>query len=454
MKKNLIGIFLLFSSLSVFAQGIEFEHSSWSEVLKKAKELNKPIFIDVYTSWCGPCKVMAAEVFTRPEIGAKYNKGFVNFKIDAEKGEGIAIAQKYEVKSYPTYLFINPADESLFDRSKSSMPAASFNDLADKILTKFSGKKEISLAELEAKYKSDNYDEGFAQAYIKRLNAEGKSTREVLGKYLTKFVSNKPSTAQLYFLGLNFSNGTDLNLYRYMIDHYKMIDAVLCKNDGIAAGSLYRNLRTETGAKIESILSSNVLIAENGLQLKQLFQDLNTVEIEERKDKKVLEYKIRIYTGNGDTAQLLKAYRSYIQQFLLPADQTAAIGRESIILNKNAPVPVLPIDSATAADWCCNYAIRLTKLSKDPEDKQLAGRLFEKAMGLSNSAVIQNKRNVTTYNLGDQAKAIKQQAVLLAELRNSHAEYLDDVAATLQKMENNEPNISVFQYKRKLLKKH
>jgi hypothetical protein len=50
------------------------------------------------------------------------------------------------VQSYPTYLFINPFDESLVDRSKSSMAAAEFNDLADKMLDKFSGKKEISFA--------------------------------------------------------------------------------------------------------------------------------------------------------------------------------------------------------------------------------------------------------------------------------------------------------------------
>ena len=91
---------------------------------------------------------MAAEVFTRPEVGKKYNQGFVNVKIDAEKGEGIALAKKYQVKSYPTYLFINPADESLIDMSKSSMAAADFNDVGDKMLFKFTGKEQISLADL------------------------------------------------------------------------------------------------------------------------------------------------------------------------------------------------------------------------------------------------------------------------------------------------------------------
>lgn len=449
MKPTLLYIFLLFSSLSVFSQGIEFEHTSWSEVVKKAKALNKPIFVDVYTSWCGPCKIMAAQVFTRPEIGAKYNKGFVNVKIDAEKGEGIAIAKKYEVKSYPTYLFINPVDESLIDRSGSSMPAANFSDLADKMLLKYSGTKETSLADLDTKYKTNNFDEAFAKAYIKRLKAEGKPSGHVLNKYITKFITNTPSADQLYFIGLNFAKGADANLYHYMINHYKAIDLVLCKKDGIAAASLYFNLRGETIAKIEEALSGN-----NVTQLDQLFADLNTVEIDERKNKKVLEFKIRLYTSKADTLQLLQAYRAYINGFLLPPNKTASIGRESFILNKNEPVAILPVDSSSASEWCSNYAIKLSKLSKDPQDQKLAASLFEKALGLNNSSVIKSRLNIATYNFGHKKAAINQQTKLLAELKSNNDEYVTDVEATLLKMQNNVTNISSFSFKRKAVNKH
>lgn len=454
MKKNLIGIFLLCCSLSGFSQGIEFEHGSWAEAVKKAKTLNKLIFVDVYTSWCGPCKIMASQVFTRPEVGAKFNQGFVNVKIDAEKGEGIAIAKKYAVLSYPTYLFINPADESLFDRSKSSMAAADFNDVGDKMLIRFSGKKEVSLADLDAKFKSDNYDEAFVQAYIKRLKAVGKPTKEVLGEYLSKFVSTPATTDQLYFLGLNFSNGADLKVYDYLIEHYKMTDAILCKIDGISAANLYRNLRAETLSKIDLILNSRKTIADQNVRLNQLFGDLDVVEIPERKNKKILEYKIRIYTLSADTAQLLSAYRGYIQQFLLPVNQTSAIGREAFVLNKNAPMPVPPVDSSSASDWCANYAIRLSKLSSAAQDKKLVADLFKKALDLNHSSVVKNAMNVTAYNFGDKKVAMKQQTKLVAEMSGSGDEYLADAAVTLEKMKNNESNISVFSRKRKAIKKH
>jgi len=454
MKKNLIGIFLLFSTLSVFAQGIEFEHTSWSEAVKKAKAENKLIFVDVYTSWCGPCKVMATQVFTRSEIGATYNRGFVNVKIDAEKGEGIALAKKYEVKSYPTYLFINPADESLFDRSKSSIAAADFNDLGDRVITKFSGKKEIGLADLDAKYKSGDYDEAFSRAYIKRLKAEGKSTNAVLEAYITKFITNAATSDQLYFIGLNFTKGAGSKLYDYMIKNYIEIDAVLCKNDGVSAANLYNKLRDEAKSRIDEVFKPNGVISVGETELNTLFANLNAVEIPERKDKKILEYKIRLYSSNNDTVKLIEAYRAYISRFLLPADKTSSIGKEGIIMDKNGPLPVLGIDSTSASDWCSNYGIRLSKLSKDNQDKELAKRLFRKAVTLNNSSVVKNSMNVTTYNFGDKKEAIKAQSKLLAEMRSNNDEYLTAAETTLQKMKNDESDIQVFGYKRKLQKKN
>src|SRR4030095_10280412 len=194
-------------ALSALAQGIEFEHTSWSEVIKKAKEQNKPIFVDVYTSWCGPCKVMANTIFIRPEIGDKYNNGFINVKIDAEKGEGVEIAKKYNVKSYPTYLFINPIDESLFGEAKSSMSASKFSDVADLMLNKFNGKTEISIEEMTAKFTSDNYDEAFLKAYIKRLNSVKANVAPALEAYMNKYISQSSNEDQICFLAENFKGG-------------------------------------------------------------------------------------------------------------------------------------------------------------------------------------------------------------------------------------------------------
>lgn len=128
MKKLLLLCSIMLCSLSVKAQenGIQFLHTSWTEAIAQAKSQNKLIFIDFYTQWCGPCLNMAQEVFSLPTVGDYYNHTFINLKIDAENGEGIELAKKYGVRSYPTYAFIDPNTEELVHRSSSRQTPAQF----------------------------------------------------------------------------------------------------------------------------------------------------------------------------------------------------------------------------------------------------------------------------------------------------------------------------------------
>ena len=108
--KKLIVLFaftLLLSSISIAQDGIQFDQSSWSEILAKAEQQNKLIFVDAYAVWCGPCKKMSREVFTKSEVGDVFNARFVNVKMDMEKGEGLQLRDGFGVMAYPTLLFIN-----------------------------------------------------------------------------------------------------------------------------------------------------------------------------------------------------------------------------------------------------------------------------------------------------------------------------------------------------------
>jgi thiol-disulfide isomerase/thioredoxin len=112
MKKLAIFSSLFIGALAL-AQGIKFEDSNFSAILAKAKKENKLIFVDAYASWCGPCKLMVKNIFPLQTVGDFYNSHFINAKIDMEKGEGIGLAKKYNVKAFPTYLFINGDGEEV-----------------------------------------------------------------------------------------------------------------------------------------------------------------------------------------------------------------------------------------------------------------------------------------------------------------------------------------------------
>jgi thioredoxin-related protein len=110
MKRFFLNLaLLLFVGSISFAQngGISFYGGNLEEACQKAKIENKRIFIDVYTDWCGPCKAVARYVFPTEEAGKYFNANFINLSIDAEKGIGVAIAGKFKVNTFPTFLVLD-----------------------------------------------------------------------------------------------------------------------------------------------------------------------------------------------------------------------------------------------------------------------------------------------------------------------------------------------------------
>lgn len=89
-------------------QGIDFSGLTFEEAKTKAIENDQLIFVDAYTTWCGPCKQMAATSFKDEEVSSLFNEKFINLKIDCEEeSEGAQFAKDYKIKAYPTLLIIN-----------------------------------------------------------------------------------------------------------------------------------------------------------------------------------------------------------------------------------------------------------------------------------------------------------------------------------------------------------
>lgn len=107
MKRTIIFASLSFLiSLSTTAQ-VNFVKGTWEDVLSSAKKEQKLVFVDAYTDWCGPCKMMNRNTFPNEEVGEFFASNFVSYKFDMEKGEGPQFASEYAVAAYPTLLFID-----------------------------------------------------------------------------------------------------------------------------------------------------------------------------------------------------------------------------------------------------------------------------------------------------------------------------------------------------------
>lgn len=94
-------------------EGIQFFEGTWDEALALAKQENKLIFLDVYATWCGPCKVLKAKTFPDVEAGKYFNDNFINLTLDGEKGEGIKVAKQLNVRAYPSLFILNADGEPI-----------------------------------------------------------------------------------------------------------------------------------------------------------------------------------------------------------------------------------------------------------------------------------------------------------------------------------------------------
>ena len=140
----------LLSPFFLFAQtGIRFEHEApLADALQKAKTEGKIVFMDAYTTWCGPCKMMTARTFPDSAVGAYFNARFVNLKTDMEKGEGPSLALKYGVEYYPTLLFFNAAGQIVHK-------AVGFHNVEDFLkLAKTATDPNANLLALETRYRN------------------------------------------------------------------------------------------------------------------------------------------------------------------------------------------------------------------------------------------------------------------------------------------------------------
>jgi thiol-disulfide isomerase/thioredoxin len=202
--------------------GLQFFEGSWSELVQAAKQQDKMIFVDMYTDWCGPCKTMNKEVFTKKVVGDKYNPAFLIYKLDAEKGEGIAVAKQFNVRAFPTFLYLNSRGD-LVQRAEGFKVPADFNKLADDALQLVAD--SITLGKMEAAFKQGQRDPAFLRDYISRLRKLDMDNTKALDVYFKALSWQELRQEELVvFIGKNISSTATPALV-FVIDQYVKLSA-------------------------------------------------------------------------------------------------------------------------------------------------------------------------------------------------------------------------------------
>ena len=322
MKKLFVFAACLLMAVVTFAQnggkdegGVLWENGTFQEALNKAKSDKKGrnfVFMDCYTTWCGPCKWMSTQVFPTKEAGDYFNKNFINLKMDMEKGEGPDLLKKLDINVFPTFLVLTPEGKEVgriigSDSLKSFVSrienAKDIRNSPTFLLNKYENTKDVNdaVAYLDAASKQmmDAQIVDFFNKHYDEMDERAKYDRKI-NEYLPKAISL-----------------TEPHIFNEMMDHKSDLDEVLGKGtaDEAVASSLCDALGNYLFTEGQNVTSETANRASEALSLlsRTAYDQLIS-----RASKAM---------AKNDTTALVEAFREgMIAYQLIPVEMSTAEG--------------------------------------------------------------------------------------------------------------------------------
>lgn len=154
------------------------------EARKKASDQMLMVFVDVYATWCGPCKLMDKEVYTDPSVAEYMNANFVSVRMDGETDYGRKYAAEQKLEGYPS-MFIFSDDGEPISKVVGFTPA-------EKLVASLKGTVENyrTVKEYKTKYERGTLETGDFATYISVVREMGnqEEAEELASEYMERII--------------------------------------------------------------------------------------------------------------------------------------------------------------------------------------------------------------------------------------------------------------------------
>jgi thiol-disulfide isomerase/thioredoxin len=399
--KTILFLFLL-TQYETNAQGIQWQAGSFESILNKAKVQKKLIYVDIYTTWCTPCKQMDAEVFTNANVGKIFNENFINYKIDGEKGEGKDLVEYFELDSYPTSLFID-AEWNIIQKLEGFRPVERLLESAEKMKerSKISGSDD----DLEQAYLKGRRDAPFLLEYIKVRQLQKIDNNAILDEYLGKINPEQLKSEQT--LKLIAENASQLRgrAFDYLMSR---------KNEPVIErkikGIISQNLIRAGNQKNEKLLME--VLATNG-RLSKTFAEANEWNT---------EAKMNYFMLTNQADKFFTTADFFMDTYVLKKDLSPIKNNpdlREIYIQKLRRVSKFVLDHYTEREKL-EKAVVWVKKSLEIEEKSSNNEIYSRLL----------------FTLGNKIEAIKlmDRALVLAKQEKAESSQLEFLTSELVKM--------------------
>jgi thioredoxin-related protein len=321
-------------------KGIKFNHSKWNEILDLAAKNQKLIFMDCYTSWCGPCKIMAKKVFTDPEVGEFFNQNFINVKMDMEKEPGVSLKSTFAVNAYPTLLIIDE-HSNIIHKCVGALQKDEFLKFAKEALN-----GTATLSHYHEKYKKEGVaNKEFVLQYLLKLEAanEKEQLAEVINRYSDDLKKEDLLEKEYWNLLKKYVHSISNNAFQIVLKHqHEFINAFGQKE---VEDKIYFTFLREGNQLCDKKENGDFLLNS---EKKQRF--LNHLKKNKVKNKEAI-----VAYSEISTARTLKDWKAYIHSISKYLEKGLIDNGPMSLYNYALPVEGAVKDSdlrLKAAEWC------------------------------------------------------------------------------------------------------